>query len=98
MADATIEDPEAPDYVKGGTLLYIEVVGNQLTVYYCDNPGEGIVLFDGNVFTYTNDGEAVNYAFGVFQSKYAESGYDIEGLNDHVVTPPVDVPVWVGEY
>ena len=79
-------------------LIYIEVDGNNVMAYACIEPEQGIILYNGQEFSYESDGDAIGYAFERLMAVYNDSSYDINFGEDRMVTPPVDVPIWVGDY
>lgn len=78
--------------------MHVAIDGENCVLSPCVNANGDPIIFDGVTFSTTDNQEAVAFGDDLFRQFYTDNPYTIEPGELLTVTPPVSVPVWVGEY
>lgn len=78
--------------------MHITIDGDTCVLSPCVNANGDPIIFDGVIFSSTDNQEAAAYGDDMFRQFYNDSQYTIEPGSLMTVTPPVSVPIWVGDY
>ena len=87
-----------PDYVRKGVLLHVTIDGDTCVMSPCVDSNGRYIIYDGVEYSTTEDDGAAAFGDDLLRQIYYDNPYDIEQGSFMTVTPPVNVPIWVGVY
>lgn len=78
--------------------MHVTIDGNDCILSPCVDSNDEYIIYDGINFSTSADAAVPEFAKDLIRQYYYENPYSITDGTLKVVTPPVDVPIWVGGY